>query len=132
MIVTASAIHLSLWSHEVRQDEDVMICNWIPVYVDEPLFYEYRSTVVIPYVTAVRCRPELENDPAMFLMDSAFPYTSDRVRRILGENNIIAIIFPAHTTNWFQALDLVFFGALKKLKPTAVRKIDDGSADVLT
>jgi hypothetical protein len=27
MIVTASAIHLSLWSHEVRQDEDVMICN---------------------------------------------------------------------------------------------------------
>jgi hypothetical protein len=45
----------------------------------------------------------------------------------LGEKNIVAITFLAHTTNLFQALDLVFFGALKKLKPTAVGEFDDGS-----
>jgi hypothetical protein len=61
-------------------------------------------------------------------MDSAFRHVSGRVRGILGENDVIAITFPAHTMNMFQALDLVFFGALKKLKATAMGEIDDGSA----
>jgi hypothetical protein len=26
----------------------------------------------------------------------------------------MAIVFPSHTTNIFQALDLIFFGVLKK------------------
>jgi hypothetical protein len=47
----------------------------------------------------------------------------------LGEENTVAITFPAHTTNLFQALDLVFFGALKKLKPIAVGEFDDGSVN---
>jgi hypothetical protein len=40
------------------------------------------------------------------------------VLRLLGENKIMAVVFPTHTTNIFQALDLVFFSALKKLKQT--------------
>jgi hypothetical protein len=42
-------------------------------------------------------------------MDSALPHISERILRSLGENNIIALTFPAHTTNLFQNLDLVFF-----------------------
>jgi hypothetical protein len=79
--------------------------------------------------TAVRCRPELENEPAVLLMHSALPHTSDRVKRMLGGNNMIVITFPAHTTNLFQVFDLIFFDALEKLKPTAVGEIDDRSAD---
>jgi hypothetical protein len=60
-------------------------------------------------------------------MDSAIPHTSERVRRLLGENSIIAITFPAHTTNLFRALDLVFFGVLKKLKVVATGEFDDDS-----
>jgi hypothetical protein len=62
-------------------------------------------------------------------MDSALPHTSGRILHTLGEKNIVAVTFPAHTTNLFQALDLVFFGALTKLKPTAVGEFDDGSVN---
>jgi hypothetical protein len=97
--------------------------------MDELLFYEYLSVIFLPYVTAVRSRLGLEDQPAVLLMDSALPHVSERVGGILGENDVIAITFPAHTRNVFQALDLVFFGALKKLKATATGEIDDGSAD---
>jgi hypothetical protein len=37
------------------------------------------------------------------------------------------VVFPAHTTNIFQPLDLVFFSALKKLKQTATGEFEDDS-----
>jgi hypothetical protein len=91
------------------------------------LFYDYISTVFIPYVLTVRDRTGFENGTGILLMDSAIPHTSERVRRLLGENSIIAITVPAHTTNLFQALDLVFFGVLKKLKVSATGEFDDDS-----
>jgi hypothetical protein len=41
---------------------------------------------------------------------------------LLGENRIIAFVFPAHTTNLFQALDLVFFGAIRKNRDLLANK----------
>jgi hypothetical protein len=35
---------------------------------------------------------------------------------LLGENKIITLVFPAHTIDLFQALDLVFFRAMKQDK----------------
>jgi hypothetical protein len=42
-------------------------------------------------------------------MESALPRVSERSLRLFGENRILAVVFPAHTTNIFQALDLGFF-----------------------
>jgi hypothetical protein len=47
----------------------------------------------------------------------------------LGENKILAVVFPTHTTNIFQALDLVFFGAMKKLKATVLGEFGEDSMD---
>jgi hypothetical protein len=47
-------------------------------------------------------------------MDSALAHTSPRLLHQLGDKNIIAITFSAHTMSLFQVLDIVFFGALKK------------------
>jgi hypothetical protein len=88
--------------------------NRTPASVDEPLFYEYLSTIFLPNVTAVRTRLELEDQPAVLLMNSALPHVSGRVRRILRENNVIAITFPADPITVFQALDWVFFGAMQR------------------
>jgi hypothetical protein len=104
-----------------------MIRHPLPAYITEELFSDYISTVFIPYVLTVRDRTGFENGTAVLLMDSASPHTSERVRRLLGENGLIAITFPAHRTNLFQALDLVFFGVLKKLKPMATGEFDDDS-----
>jgi hypothetical protein len=100
-----------------------------PAYLDEESFHEYISTVLIPYVSSLRSRLELVDQSAVLLMDSALPHTSEHILRSLGENNIIALIFPAHTKNRFQALDLVFFGSLKHLKETAAGEFGDDSAN---
>jgi hypothetical protein len=39
------------------------------------------------------------------------------------------LTFPAHTTNFFQILNLVFFDSLKHLKATAAREFDDDSVN---
>jgi tRNA(Ser,Leu) C12 N-acetylase TAN1 len=62
-------------------------------------------------------------------MNSALPHVSERCLRLLGENHVLAVAFPAQTTNIFQALDLVLLGALKKLKMTADGEFDDDSVN---
>jgi hypothetical protein len=127
MLITSSPIRDSLWNHGLRQDEDVMLRRHTLADVNEELFFEYISEVFIPYVVAVRTRPELESETAILLMDSALPHVSAQILQKLGENNILAITFPTHITNLFQALDLVFFGALKRLKGTAKGEFGDES-----
>jgi hypothetical protein len=113
MVISGPPIRDSLWTKGLRQDDDPMVGRRNPAYVSEELFFEYMVSVFIPYVANVRQRPEFANEPAVLLMDSALPHMSERVLRLLGENTIMAVVFPAHTTSTFQALDLVFFGALK-------------------
>jgi hypothetical protein len=48
---------------------------------------------------------------------------------MLGQNKIIALTFPAHTTNLCQALDLVFLGTLKHFKATAAGEFGDDSVN---
>jgi hypothetical protein len=62
-------------------------------------------------------------------MDSALPHVSERVLRLLGQNKIMAIVFPVHATNIFQTMDLVFFSASKKLKQIATGEFHDGSVN---
>jgi hypothetical protein len=119
MIISGMPIGDSLWEQGLREDEDAMIRPRTPAYINGDLFYEYISTVLVPYVTNVRSNPDLANEPAVLLMDSACPHVSERVLRLLGENRIIVLVFPAPPTILFRALDLVFFGAIRKLKQTA-------------
>jgi hypothetical protein len=129
LLITTSPMPDTLWSHGLRQDENALISHRSPPYITEELFYDYISTVLIPYVMAVRDRTGFQNETAVLLMDSAIPHTSECVRGILGENHIMAITFPAHTMNLFQALDRVFFEVLKKLKASATGEFDDDSVN---
>jgi hypothetical protein len=80
-------------------------------------------------VANFRVQPQFKNETAIPMMDSALPHVSERVLRLLGQNKIMAIVFPARTTNIFQTLDLVFFSASKKLKQTATGEFHDGSVN---
>jgi hypothetical protein len=129
LVITASLISDALSCRGVRSGEDAMIRHGSPAYITEELFCKHISNVFIPYVLAVRYLSGFQNEMAVLLMDSAVPYESERLRRLLGENNILAITFPAHTTILFQALDHVFFGVLKRLKASAVGEFDDYSVN---
>jgi hypothetical protein len=114
MVITTTPIHASFWSRGLRQSEDVMVRPPVPADINEESFFESITSIVIPYVDAVRSRAGLGTETAILLMDSALPHMSNRILQTLDDKNIAAITFPAHTTNLFQTLDLVFFGALKK------------------
>jgi hypothetical protein len=129
MIIMGLPIHDSLWATRLRQDEDVMIQKWNPAYIDEELFFEYISNVFVPYAVNLRVQPHFESETAILMMDSALPQVSKHVLRLLGQNKIMAIIFPDHTINIFQSLDLVFLSALKKLKQTTTGEFDNGSVN---
>jgi hypothetical protein len=106
-----------------------MVLQRSPAYIDEELFYEYLTHVFIPYLANLRTTEAFSDEVATLLMDSALPHVSERCLRFLGENRVLAVAFPARTTTIFQVLDLVFFGALKKLKMTADGEFDDDSVN---
>jgi hypothetical protein len=129
ILITSSPIRNSLSSHGLRQDEDVMLHRYTPADVNEELFFQHISEVFIPNVVAVRTPQELERETAILRMDSALPPVYDWILQKRGENDILAITFPDHTTNLFQALDLVFFGTHKRLKGTAEGEFGDESVN---
>jgi hypothetical protein len=79
-------------------------------------FHEHRPSVFIPDILQLRTNPVFADELGVLLMDSVSAHVSERNLKLLGGNKIIALVFPAHTTNPLQALDLVFFGAIKKNK----------------
>jgi hypothetical protein len=128
-VITASPISDALWRRGLRQVEDAMIRHRSSAYITKELFYEYISNVFVPYALALKDRPGFQNEMAVLLMDSGVPNRSRRVPRLFDENNILAITFPAQTTKLSQALDLVLFGMLEKLKASAVGEFDDDSVN---
>jgi hypothetical protein len=129
LLIPLTPIRDYLSSRSLRQNEDVMVGQRSPAYVDEELFFESISNVFIPDGEGVRSHPGLETETAMLEMDSALSHTSARILEKLGEKNIIVITFLTHTTNLSQTLDLMFFGLLQKFKATAIGKFDDDSVD---
>jgi hypothetical protein len=106
MAISGPPIHDSLWAAGSHQDEDVMVRQRNRAYINEELFLEDILNVFIPYVANLRV--QFGNETAILMMDSALPHISERMLRFLCQNKIMDIVFPAHITNIFRALDLVF------------------------
>jgi hypothetical protein len=127
MVISGAAIRDSIWRTRRRQNEDVLLRPQSRGYSDGDLFHEYLSGALIPHVANLHKNLAFGTETAILSMDSAPAHKSEHALRLLGENTTLAVVFPAHTTNSSQALDLVFFGALKKLKATAPREFDESS-----
>lgn len=83
-------------------------------FINKELFNEYIMSVLIPYVSSLLEKEEYLNEPAVLLLDSCSAHVNDEILRILGENGIKVVAFPAHSTNIFQALALLLFVVFKK------------------
>ena len=119
MLIVKQAIPEEVYIQGLRPEKDVRLRRRDPAYIDEALFYEYVTSVFIPYVNLQRHKDEYRNAWAVLLMDSVRAHVSNRILQVLGENQIIALTFPSHTSNLFQALDLGIFDQMKTLKKTA-------------
>jgi hypothetical protein len=98
-----------------------------PTLIDEELFDEYLRHVFIPYLATLRPVEAFSSELAIGLMDTSRPHISERCLPLLHESRVLALFFPAHTTNIFQTSDLAFFGASKKLNTNANGEFNDNS-----
>ena len=116
MMITNYEISDEIYENGLREDEDIMIRQRNPPYINESLFIEYLQLVLIPYINSVREKYQCPEKEAVLMMDSCSAHCTLNVMKLLGENKIIAFAFPSHTTNIFQALDLSLFGIFKRTK----------------
>ena len=78
--------------------------------------YYYLTSVLIPYVMMMREINIYANERAILMIDFVKSHCSNRILKLLAENNILAFVYPSHTSNLFQILDLVVFGPMKQNK----------------
>jgi hypothetical protein len=103
-----------LMSRGVRLGVDFQLRQRAKPYVSRKLFLEYIKTIFLPYLNELRDTEQFEGCEAVLLMDNCSPHISEEVVAVLTEARVRIITFAPHTTQIFQVLDLVLFGALKK------------------
>ena len=116
MVVATSPQAKQIFRTGVREDIDLKISISNSPYVTKEIFYEYITKVFLPYVSSQRSIDGFSNEFAVLLMDNHSTHCDPEILEILAKNRVIVITFPPHTSNIFQMLDLVIFGALKNVK----------------
>jgi hypothetical protein len=71
MVISGADIRDSIWRTGLQQNEDVPLRHRSPAYIDEDLFHEDLSEVLIPYVANLRENPFFGTETEVLLTDSA-------------------------------------------------------------
>jgi hypothetical protein len=117
-------VHERLKSRGVRLGVDFVLRHRSKSYVNGKLFLEYISIIFIPYLKELGDSEEFAECEAVLLMDNCSPHTGKAVIALLTGARIRVVAFAPHTTQIFQVLDVVLFGALKK-HATSLTMLDE-------
>jgi hypothetical protein len=99
---------------EFRMGLDMVLEYRQKAYITATLFQQYVTSVLIPFIKRLRTNPELTVKSAILLMNSCSIHPRPKVLATLRDNNVNWIIYPPHTTQIFQVLDLCLFGVFKR------------------
>lgn len=92
-------------------------------WVTKENFKEY-SKILVDFVKNHRIRHSLaENEPILFFADSHNSREDPQTLKLLKENFITLLTYPAHCTHVLQPLDVGIFGDFKKYFKLEKRKI---------
>lgn len=83
--------------------------------MEEPQFYEWLSSVLIPHIKYLRDSHNLPNQAAVLFFDRHSSHISVRIIKAALENNVHLVKFPSHLTDKIQPLDKCVFGPIKRL-----------------
>ena len=130
MTIASSYRVYDIFHTGIRNGIDLKISISNPPYVKKEIFYDYITNVFIPYVNNQRSIEGFSDEFAVLFMDNHSSHCDPEILKILADNRVIVITFPPHTSNLFQMLDLVIFGALKNVKKglTSKKTLNDVAA----
>jgi hypothetical protein len=106
---------MKLMIRRIRLGFDFVLRQRSKSDVNANFFFEYINDIFIPYLNELRESEQFHASEAVLLMDNCLPHISDEVIAVLTISHVRVITFAPHTTHIFQMLDVVLFGALKKL-----------------
>jgi hypothetical protein len=103
-----------LKSRGVRLGIDFVLRHRSKPYVNGKLFLKYITIILIHYLNELRESEEFTECEAVLLMDNCSPHMGEAVIALLTDARVRVVPFASHTTQIFQVLDVVLFGALEK------------------
>jgi hypothetical protein len=127
----SDAIRKKLMSHGIRLGANFVLQQRSKHYVSRKFFFEYINTICVSYLNKSQESEEFEACEAVLVMDNCSPHVSNDVVAVLFSVRTRIITFIYDTTQVFQMLDVVLFGALKKHAPR-LKSLDEGNQPPLS
>jgi hypothetical protein len=135
LLLTPPANDAEIWELGWRENEDFILRHASKCYVTKEIFFDYVSSIFIPYVCSIRSKPCYSNETAVLLMDNASVHLDPNLIHLLSQNNVLVLTFPPHTSHLFQPCDLNLFACFKAekslIKPEKPRSSKIGQILVL-
>jgi hypothetical protein len=120
----SDVIRKRLMGHGVRLGVDFLLRHLSKPSVSGKLFLKYINTIFVPCLNELRESEEFETCESVLLMHNCSPHMSDGLVALPTSVRMGIITFAPHTTQIFQMLDIVLFGAFKKLA-TGLKSLDE-------
>jgi hypothetical protein len=109
VVMASNPMSNDIWSHRLREDEDVLVPVRRSALIDEASFSEYMPRAFLPYVEAVRSKAQFACEQAVLLMDSVRPHEASDVLALLERQSVAVIVFPVHATNSSRHCTFLYF-----------------------
>ena len=129
LVLPRTTIPNDIESVGIRDGKDAIFMCSDTGYINSNLFFTYLSEIIIPRILKRRIKFNLENAPALILMDNCSSHINEQINLLCLDNNIKQITYPPHSSHLLQPLDLLLFGLAKKKQ--YVGTIYEGYPDVV-
>jgi hypothetical protein len=126
----SAALHRALEATGMQIGKHVILKRRAKPYVNADLFENDVRTIFLPHLTITRIMRNVRNEEAVRLMDNCSPHLAAVVIDLLCEARVWIVTFAPNTTQIFQVLDLILFGAVKRRGQYQLRFGDDARSPV--
>ena len=113
IVLPRTTIPVDIESVGIRDGKDAVLMCSDTGYMNTKLFYSYLSEIIIPKIIKRRIKKNLEQSPALILMDNCSSHINESINILCQTHNIKLITYPPHTSHLLQPLDLLLFGLAK-------------------
>jgi hypothetical protein len=105
-----------VFNHGPRDGIDLKIQIAKSASVTKEIFESYVDTVLIPAIESNRTLKGCNNKPAILFCDNRSAHCTEDILKKLAYHGVIVLTYPPHTSHIFQALHMLLFGVLKRVK----------------
>ena len=124
VVISRKSISNDLLRYGYPKGENGYIVSSDKGYMTTDLFENYIEEIFIPHLNRKRQQSNKPNNPALIILDGFRAHSSPKLDALQKDNNWKLFFLPPHSSHLTQPLDLLIFGAFKKLMLRLKTSID--------